>query len=179
MLCTNIRNIRSVLLIILLPFCIFSQTIQKDSVLVEEPDSLYANDIQEELKAQAKDSIVFYPKLKTTILYNKAEVETKNEVGSIIKLTAGKIEINEENNTAFAEGIKDSSGKVLDTPVFTDGTNTMEAEKLAYNIQTNKGKIWNAYTKENNLIVYGNEIKKSDNDILYLKNLKCIPCDAK
>ena len=85
MLCTNIRNIRSVLLIILLPFCIFSQTIQKDSVLVEEPDSLYANDIQEELKAQAKDSIVFYPKLKTTILYNKAEVETKNEVGSIIK----------------------------------------------------------------------------------------------
>jgi len=179
MLCTNIRNIRNVLLIILLPFCIFSQTIQKDSVLVEEPDSLYADDIQEELKAKAKDSIVFYPKLKTIILYNKAEVETKNEVGSVIKLTAGKIEINEESNTAFAEGIKDSSGKVLDTPVFTDGTNTIEAEKLAYNIQTNKGKIWNAYTKENNLIVYGNEIKKSDNDILYLKNLRCIPCDAK
>ncbi len=173
------RNIIILLLIIIVNPSYFSQNIKKDSILIPEPDSLLANDFKEDLKAKAKDSIVFYPHQKITILYNQAEVETKQETGEIIRLTAGNIEINEETKIFTAQGIIDSTGKIESTPVFTEGNNKIEAEKIAYNIQTNKGKIWNAYTTESNMIVYGNEIKKDDKDILYLKNLRCIPCEYK
>ncbi|GIV27533.1 MAG: hypothetical protein KatS3mg027_1347 [Bacteroidia bacterium] len=173
------RNISILLWIILSPFCLISQNLPKDSVIFE-PDSLYANDFDDEIKAIALDSIVYYLKNKKTILYNKAEIETKNSNSSTLKLTAGHIEIDDEKNTFFAQGIYDStSPKIKDTPIFLEGNNKMEAEKIAYNLKTNKGKIWNAYTTESNMIVYGNEIKKDENEILYLRNLRCIPCEYK
>ncbi len=176
----NSQNIIILLWIIFLPFCFFSQNTTSDSVAVfAEPDSLYASDFNEEIKAIARDSIAFYPKSKQTILYNKAEIETKSENNSSIKMTAGYIEVDETTHTVKAQGSVDSTGKLSDTPVFNEGNNKMEAEKMAYNIQTNKGKVWNAYTTESNLIVYGNEIKKDEKEILYLKNLRCIPCEYK
>lgn len=179
MLITKLRNIIIFLLISIPPFCLFSQDLKKDSVYIQEPDSLYANDINEELKATAKDSIVFYPKKKRTILYKNAELETKQEAGVPIKLTAGIIELNEDTKIVTAKSMQDSSGKLIETPVFLEGENKMEAEKIAYNLQSNKGKIWNAFTTESNMMVYGNEIKKDEKDILYLKKLKCIPCEYK
>lgn len=179
MVLNTLKNIRSVLLIIVLPFNFFAQESQKDSVYITEPDSVFSNDFNEEIKATAVDSIVFYPKQKITLMYNKAEIETKQESGAPVKLTSGIIEMNEETKIVTAQGIPDSTGKLKDTPVFTEGNNKMEAEKIAYHLQTNKGKIWNAYTTESNMIVYGNEIKKDDKDILYLKNLRCIPCEYK
>ncbi len=179
MLSINTQNIFTLLLIIFISYNVFPQNIRKDTLVVEEPDSLYDDSFSEEIKSVAKDSIVFYPKTKITNLYNKVEIETRGETGSIVKLTAGNIEINEEKKIVTAQGMQDSTGKLKDTPVFIEGNNKMEAEKISYNIQTNKGKIWNAYTTENNMIVYGNEIKKDNNDILYLKNLKCIPCEHK
>ncbi|HPQ09221.1 MAG TPA: putative LPS assembly protein LptD [Bacteroidia bacterium] len=176
---TNLRNIISLVWIIFFSFKIFSQETRKDSIYLIEPDSIYSNELSEEIKASAFDSIIFFPKLKTTILYKKAEIETKNESGESLKLTSGIIEMNEETKVVTAKGILDSTGKLAETPVFLEGSNKMEAEKIAYNLQTNKGKIWNAYTTESNMIVYGNEIKKDDKDILYLKNLKCIPCEYK
>lgn len=179
MLNKNTLNIPILLLIIFIYQNGLSQNIKKDTVITQEPDSLYDNSISDEIKAQAKDSIVFYPNAKITVLYNKAEVETRGESGEAVKLTAGKIEMDEEKKIVTAMGIQDSLGNLKDTPIFTEGSNKMEAEKITYNIQTGKGKIWNAYTTENNLIVYGNEIKKDNKDILYLKNLKCIPCEYK
>lgn len=175
----NIRNITILLLINILSIKIYSQDVPKDTIKVLEPDSLYASDVSKEIKAIARDSIVFYPKKKIITLYQQAEVETQEEAGTPIKLTAGIIEMNEETSIVTAQGIQDSSGTLKDTPVFTEGNSKMEAEKIAYNINTNKGKIWNAYTTESNMIVYGNQIKKDEKDILYLKNLKCIPCEYK
>lgn len=74
-------------------------------------------------------------------------------------------------------GVADSTGELKDTPVFIEGASKMEARKIAYNIESGKGKIWDAYTTEANMIVYGGEIKKDNHDILYLKNLRCIPCE--
>ncbi|MCX7728751.1 MAG: putative LPS assembly protein LptD [Bacteroidia bacterium] len=179
MLVLSIRNIIITLLIIVFRFDFFSQEVQKDSTHVTEPDSLFSDEINEDMKTHAKDSIVFYPGQKTTQLYNGAEVETKQETGETIKLAADYIEINETTKVITANGRKDTTGKLSVPVVFTEGNDKMEAEKIAYNIQTNKGKIWNAYTSESNMIVYGNEIKKSDHDILYMKNMKCIPCEFK
>lgn len=173
------RNI-SIVLWIIFVIPAYSQNLNQDSIYHTEPDSLYDyHAFSEEIKAHARDSIVFYPSDRMTSMYQDAEVETRNETGDIIKLTAGYIEMNDAKNLIYAQGIIDSTGKWKHTPVFTEGNNKMEAEKIAYNIQTGKGKIWNAYTTESNMIVYGNEIKKDDKDILYLKNLRCIPCEYK
>jgi hypothetical protein len=67
-------------------------------------------------------------------------------------------------------------GKDEGTPVFKDGQQTIVCRKMIYNLKTRKGKIYDIQTKEGDLILKGSEVKKDSNNVVYMKNLECIPC---
>lgn len=129
------------------------------------------DDIEETIKYAAQDSVVYLYGPRKAILYGKATVDYGN-----MNMQAEFIEIDYNKNLILAYGKKDSLGKNVGNPVFKDGEEPVEAEKIMYNLKTKRGKIFNALTKQGELLVIGNEIKKDSNNIIYMKDMKCIPC---
>ncbi|MFN7913381.1 MAG: putative LPS assembly protein LptD [Bacteroidota bacterium] len=145
-----------------------STAINTKSIEEEEEDGALLN---ETIKYTAKDSIVFLNDSSRVILYGKANV-----LYGEMDITADRIEIDIKKNVIGAYGKKDSTGKLVDNPVFKDGEQTMEAEKILYNLKTKKGKIYQAMTKQGELLVIGEQIKKDSSNIIYMQNMTCIPC---
>ena len=128
-------------------------------------------EIDEKVTYTAQDSVVALPNEGKGMLYGKAKVN----YGSM-NIEAEVIEMDYKRNLVIAYGKKDSLGKNVGNPVFKDGEQTMEADKIMYNLKTKKGKIFNALTHQGELLVIGNEIKKDSMNTIYMKDMKCIPC---
>lgn len=153
--------------------------VQNDSIQKSSIDTLSANNndepeeetLEEQVSYTAEDSIVALINERKAFLYGKAKVN----YGSM-NIEAEVIELDYTKNLVTAYGKKDSLGKLFGTPVFKDAGQTMEADKIMYNLKTKRGKIFNALTHQGDLLVVGAEIKKDSTDIIYMKGMDCIPC---
>lgn len=67
-----------------------------------------------------------------------------------LKVEANYIEIYWDTNILYAEGKKDSLGKVVEPSVFTQGANSVEYDNFRYDLKTKKG-IANSIRTEQNL----------------------------
>lgn len=147
----------------------------KDTLKKVNVDTLdtYSDDetIESKINYGAEDSVVYMASSSKVLLYGKAHVEYQT-----MDLKAEYIEIDYTKNIVTAFGKKDSLGKNVGTPIFKDDQQTMEADKIMYNLKTKKGKIFNALTHQGELLVIGNEIKKDSSNIIYMRDMKCIPC---
>lgn len=142
--------------------------VSADTLKQPENDS---DGLEEQVKYSAEDSTVALPQEGKALLYGKAKVD----YGST-NIQAEYIEIDYSKNLIMAYGKKDSTGKPIGNPVFKDGDETMEADKIMYNLKTKKGKIFNALTKQGELLVIGKEIKKDSLNNVYFKDMRCLPC---
>ncbi|MBA4241871.1 MAG: hypothetical protein C0448_14190 [Sphingobacteriaceae bacterium] len=120
----------------------------------------------------ARDSIRYETKGNKIYLFGDGFVQYED-----MNLKSEFIEIDNEKNTITAYGKTDSLGKNSGTPVFKDGTQEITCRKMIYNLKTKKGKIYDILTKEGDLLLLGSEVKKDSNNVVYMKNLKCIPCE--
>ncbi|MGE0568690.1 MAG: putative LPS assembly protein LptD, partial [Bacteroidia bacterium] len=150
----------------------YGQTAPMDTLKSVNADTLISDELESQIQYSALDSLNYYADTKTAVLYKDAVVLYGN-----LEVKAAVIEINYEANVITAYGVPDSTGKLVGNPEFKEGDQVMTAEKIMYNLKTKKGKIFKALTKQGELLVFGNEIKKDSNDVVYLKNMKCIPCD--
>ncbi len=159
-----------VLLISICSFGLHGQSKSNDTLSVDEG----TESIEEQITYSAEDSIVSLPKEGKAILYGKSKVN----YGSMT-IESEIMEIDYSKNVVTAYGKKDSLGKLFGNPSFKDGSEPLEAEKIMYNLKTKKGKIFSALTKQGELLVFGNEIKKDSNNVIYFKDMKCLPCQDK
>jgi len=166
------------LLISLTANSLIAQTPQKDTLtnviadtVLTAPSTETDDMLEEPIVYSATDSAVFLSKTKQAFLYGKAKVQFGD-----MNLEAEFIEIDYTKNIVTAYGKKDSLGKNVGNPKFKDGQQEMEADKIIYNLKTKRGKIFNALTKQGELLVIGSEIKKDSTNIIYMKDMKCIPC---
>lgn len=153
-----------------------AQEVRKDSLInvtadTLKPDTDSEGFLENPVIYNAKDSVVFLSEKKQVFLYGNSHVEFGNT-----NLDAEFIEIDYLKNIVTAYGKKDSLGKNVGSPVFKDGDQEMKADKIIYNLKTKRGKIYNALTKQGELLVIGSEIKKDSTNIVYMKDMKCIPC---
>lgn len=153
-----------------------AQSTKLDSTIVNNVDSLpreqFSNELEKQVTYHAEDSTVTLVEAGKVLFYGKAKVVYEG-----VEMEADVIEIDYKNNVMLAYGRKDSTGKLVGSPVFKESSQPpMEAEKIMYNFKTGKGKIFNALTKQGELLVIGKEIKKDSTDIVYMKNMRCIPC---
>ncbi len=163
------------LLISLCPAYTKAQEVQGDTLKNLNTDSLTTSSDEESMgeliQYEAQDSIVAIGEGKTLILYGKSKLT----YGDLI-IQAEVIEMDYSKNLITAYGKMDSLGKFFGEPVFKDDEQEIKAHKIMYNLKTKRGKIFGALTRQGEFLVYGNEIKKDSNNVVYLKDMKCIPC---
>lgn len=152
--------------------------ISSDSLLAK-PDStdslnipIKKQAIDEPIKYNAKDSIVYDIVKSMVYLYNKAEVYYGD-----INLKADYIVIDQNKKTVYAQGVKDSTGKVVGKPVFTDAGQVYNSEEMTYNFETKKGKIKEVTTQEGQGYLIANDVKKNEYNEVFIKNGKFTTCN--
>ncbi|MBC7447848.1 MAG: LPS-assembly protein LptD [Hymenobacteraceae bacterium] len=129
-------------------------------------------DIETTIVYSARDSIRLDAPGKVAYLYGNAEITygTTHLEAALVKIEYGL-------NMVTAEGAPDSTGKLVDTPIFTDKGEQYEAKKIAYNFKTKKGKISEAITKQGEGYIHAEAVKRQSEKELYGLHGQYTTCD--
>ena len=112
------------------------------------------NALEEEIEFGSLDTM-WLDKLNNVVhLYGSAYVNFQN-----MKLTAGYIAFDFDNDEATAYAYPDASGKDNGDPHFEDGSQFFDAKKLRFNFKSKKGMVYEAIKKEGELFVHGAKTK--------------------
>ncbi len=148
-----------------------SSSVITDSLVVNDSteskvDTTISKDaITSKVDYQAEDSMRFDLSIEKVYLYGNAQVNYED-----IQLNAAYIEVDLRNNTVVANGLPDSTGELAGLPVFKEGAQEYQAGKMTYNFDTEKGKISEVKTQEGDGYIKGNEVKKTGEDVMYIRN---------
>lgn len=127
---------------------------------------------------QAADSLVYDAESKLVYLYGKADVKYEN-----MTLDAGVLRMNLDSSLVHAEGIVDTTDTtrrtLIDKPVYHQGADQYESERMSFNFKTKKGYISNVNTKQGNGFLQSEKSKRSDDGTLYMEHARYTTCDAK
>jgi len=144
--------------------------VQKDSI--DNKKTKKSNDaIDSEITYSARDSIVFYAG-GIAYLYGDAQVNYEK-----MELMSDNIRINMDSSVVQARGRIDSTGTLVDTPIFKDGADQYESKSMDYNFKTKKGFIRGVITQQGEGYITSDMAKKMpDNDFLMIDG-KYTTCD--
>jgi hypothetical protein len=150
----------------------------QDSLFVQKQDSL---DLKKNKKKavldaridySAEDSLTFFLDNKDVFLYNKAKIDYDK-----MKLESGFMTVNFDTKTLFAEGVKDSTDTITQSPIFKEGNAEYKSKELKYNFDTKQGLISNVFTKESDGYLHGEKVKKKDDRTMYISSGMFTTCD--
>ena len=165
------------------PFSAYSQV--KDSLaLVAAADSTAAADSVLLLKKSsldapaftaAKDSIVedFSDGKRMIYYYGDVSVTYGN-----MKLTADYMEYDLKTGTLFARGTKGADGVIKGAPVMEEGNKSYSMEEVRYNFNTQKARITNMLTQEQDGILHGKNIKMMPDKSINITKGRYTVCDC-
>ena len=120
----------------------------------------------------SKDSAVNDISRRYTYLFGDAVVKYED-----MELRADYIEIDFKNNELYACGVADSFGTVRGSPIFVQGESQYQAREIKYNFTTHKGKITHVITTQDEGFVHGEQIKKMDDNVAFIKKGKYTTCE--
>ena len=109
---------------------IHAQNVEQDSTSTSNPF------LSSEVYYFATDSSQIDVQNKKVYLYHQAQVNYED-----IELQAEHIILNWNDNTVYAIGLPDSTGKMIGEPIFKEGGKTYYCESILYNFNSKKGKI--------------------------------------
>ena len=122
----------------------------------------------------ASDSVTFEAGLGNANLYGNSKVTYTN-----LELQADLITMNLDSSIVHAVGRPDSTGKVQNQPVFKQGGDQYEPEKISYNFKTRKAFIDNVYTQQGDGFLISEESKRDAEGVMYVRHGKYTTCNAK
>lgn len=134
---------------------------------------LSKNAIEGVVDYSAEDSMVLDVPGKTVTLYGK-ESKTLYKDND---LTAPVISLDQETGNIKAFIKRDSAGKVLAFPTYKQGDFLSQSDTLLFNMKTGKGLTKSTYTQQGEMFVYGQVIKKVNNDVFYALRGRFTTCD--
>jgi len=157
----------------------------KDSISILNNDSIPVLPIKESTDTVAKpllESIITYSAVDSIIpdfenqkmyMYKKAVINYQN-----IELKADYIMLDLVRKEVYAEGLPDSTGTIVGTPVFKEGDEEFESKTMRYNFETQKGIITDVKTTQGDGFVHSDLTKKISKDEFILEKGKYTTCDA-
>ena len=95
-----------------------------------------------------------------------------------MKLTADYMEYDLATQTVYARGTKDSTGVITGKPVMEQGGKSYEMEEVRYNFETQKARITNMVTQEQDGILHGQNIKMMPDRSINITKGKYTVCDC-
>jgi hypothetical protein len=128
--------------------------------------------LEYDLVRHADDSIVQDLRSKKVYLYGNAEITYGD-----IDLKAAYIAVDFNNNTVFAQGMKDTAGKVIGLPQFKQGSEVYDAKTIRYDFVTKKGIIHGVSTKQNEGYLHGSKVKRLPDNSFNVENGEFTTCD--
>ncbi len=131
-----------------------------------------SNFVDEIVKTKNQDSMVLDLKANNIIMYNKAEVDY---VRNTLK-DADIIKIDLETNNIFAKGKIDTLDSLYKKVIFKDRETEYKLDSIAYNLKTEKGKIYGVFFEEAEGYVHGETVKKIG-ETMNVKKGKYTTCD--
>ena len=152
-------------------FIILPDTTQKDTVATDT--SANSNVLDSPVKYEAKDSIVFDYRNSRAHLYGDSKVNYQN-----LELDAEEIDISIDSSLVYAAGRKDSTGVVQGKPLFKQGADEYEPDRIAYNFKTRKAFVSNVYTQEGEGFMQTIDGKRDSSGVMYIRHGKYTTCDA-
>jgi hypothetical protein len=121
----------------------------------------------------ADDSMVLDVPTKKILLYGK-KTSVKYQDNN---LEAPHIEFDQQTNLVSAYFVKDSNGKVIAFPTFKQGTFLSVSDSIRFDMKTGKGLTKGTYTKQDEMFVYGEKIKKIDANVFYAYRGRFTTCN--
>lgn len=121
----------------------------------------------------ADDSMVLDVPAEKIYLYGK--VSTVKYMDN--DLEAPHIEYDSKSSLVKAHLTKDSLGDVISYAAFNQGTFQSINDTIVFNMKTGKGLTKGTYTKQNEMFVYGEKIKKASEDVFYALNARLTTCN--
>ena len=159
-----------------------SITFAKDSIA--RADSIARRDSLDMLKKSsleapafttARDSIIEDFSNGKRMIYYYGDVTVK--YGNM-ELTADYMEYDLNSSTLFARGTKDTTGVINGMPVMKQGQSTYTMEEVRYNFASNKARITNMVTQEQEGILHGKKIKMMPDRSINIANGRYTVCDC-
>ena len=92
-------------------------------------------------------------------------------------LSAPQIQFDQKTSMVSAFIKKDSTGKVLSYPFFAQKDFKSVSDTIRFNMKTGKGLTKGTYTKQGEMFVYGEKIKKVDTSVFYALNGRFTTCN--
>ena len=123
----------------------------------------------------AKDSIVEDFSNGQRMIYYYGDVSVTY---GDMKLTADYMEYDLNTGTLFARGNKDSNGTLQGTPVMEQGGTSYTMEEVRYNFNTQKARITNMLTQEQDGILHGKNIKMMPDKSINITQGRYTVCDC-
>ncbi|MBA4410198.1 MAG: putative LPS assembly protein LptD [Bacteroidota bacterium] len=121
----------------------------------------------------AEDSTIADFENQKVFMYKKGVVNYQS-----IELKADYIMLDFATKEVYAEGLPDSTGTIVGTPIFKDGDEEFESKTLRYNFETQKGIITDVKTSQGDGFVHSELTKKISKDAFVLEKGKYTTCDA-
>ena len=122
----------------------------------------------------ANDSLVYDAEKGLAYLYGKSNVKYQD-----MQLDAAVLTMNMDSSLVHAEGYRDTTGTLHDIPVYQQGSDKYDSEKMSFNFKTKKGFISNVNTTQGNGYLLSEQSKRADDGTLYMQHAKYTTCDAK
>jgi lipopolysaccharide assembly outer membrane protein LptD (OstA) len=164
-------------------FLLFSQEkkVVIDTLLIQQ-DSLSIDTLRK--PGVSKDAIEL-PIIHTAKGYRRTDLVNKKVylVGEAevkyddIILKADSIELNMETGLVFAIGRKDSTGKVIGSPYFKQGSQEFESKQLTYNFKTKKGLIKNIFAEQEGGFLHSTVTKRMEDGSLNINMSTFSTCE--
>ncbi|MDW5288639.1 putative LPS assembly protein LptD [Formosa sp. PL04] len=160
-------------------FPVYSPTISTDSLAVKQitgmtQDTVMLDSVKlkkefisDVVKYHAKDHSSFNRLEQKLYLYNEAEVDYQD-----MNIKAGVIVIDYSKNEVYAGRIKDTSGVLVQKPVFTQGESVIEPDSIRYNFDTQKALIFNSKTEQSGFNIIAPIVKKENDSVIFMANAR-------
>ncbi len=148
-------------------------TLQADTVTADTARTSKSM-LDQPVEYTASDSVTFEAGLGNANLYGNSKVNYTN-----LELQADWITMNMDSSIVHAVGRPDSTGKVKNQPIFKQGDDQYEPERISYNFKTRKAFIDNVYTQQGDGFLISEESKRDTEGVMYLRHGKYTTCNAK
>ena len=150
---------------------------KSDSLLTQSIDTFNFKTSKDSLSSpvvyHADDSMVIDVPRQKIYLYGKIS-SVKYEDNN---LSAPQIQFDQKTSLVSAFIKKDSLGKVLSYPFFSQKDFQSVSDTIRFDMKTGKGLTKGTYTKQGEMFVYGEKIKKADTSVFYALNGRFTTCN--
>ena len=146
---------------------------QVDTTSNNEMDStIQKSEIETTINYSAKDSIFYDLKSQKIKLYGNSKIDYGE-----INLEAYEILVDWNDKTLDAKYLTDSTGKKIGKPIFSEGNQSYETDKITYNFDSRKAKIKGIVTQLDDAYMQGEDVKKNEEDELFISHAMYTTCN--